>query len=223
VESQIVRLKQRGVLDKGFREFATRLFQRRNKKVGEKRVSQLSPGEFFDLYSAERIAAGGVFVYPTDTVYGIGCDALNEKAVERVFEIKERDKNKPLSVAFSDVDDLLGFVYVDESDEKELREKLPGPYTFIVKNKSIPRVVTGGLDTIGVRVPDHDRIRRIIKLAGRPIVTTSANPSGAPAVNSIQEIPDEFLKRVDFMIDEGVCGSGRPSRIINLVTGEKLR
>ena len=172
---------------------------------------------------ARRVRAGEVFIYPTDTVYGIGCDALNEEAVKRVFDAKGRDFKKPLSVAFKDVPQLLRFVDVDEGQRREMGGKLPGPYTFIVKNKRIPKTVTAGLETVGVRVPGHDLIRELIRESGVPIVTTSANLAGGPAPSSIHEIPGEMIEMVDFVIDAGKCGSGKPSAIIDLTTGERLR
>lgn len=172
---------------------------------------------------ARRVKAGEVFVYPTDTVYGIGCDALNEEAVKKVFDAKGRNFKKPLSVAFNDMTHLLRFVDVNEEQRGEMEMKLPGPYTFIVKNKHIPQIVTGGLDTIGVRIPKHDLLRELIRESGVPIVTTSANLAGGPAPSHICEIPNEVIERVSFVIDAGKSGSGKPSTIIDLVTGKKIR
>jgi L-threonylcarbamoyladenylate synthase len=169
------------------------------------------------------VKAGEVFIYPTDTVYGIGCDALNEEAVKRVFDAKGRDFNKPLSVAFKDVPQLLRFVDVDEGQRREIEGKLPGPYTFIVKNKHLPKTVTAGLETVGVRVPRHDLIRELIRESGVPIVTTSANLAGGPAPSHIYEVPNEVIEKADFAIDAGKCGSGKPSTIIDLSTGKCLR
>jgi L-threonylcarbamoyladenylate synthase len=114
-------------------------------------------------------------------------------------------------------------VSVDDGQEELLKEKLPGPYTFIVKNKAVPRVVTGGLDTLGVRVPDYGLVRELIREADTPIVTTSANISGEKTPCSIHEIPYSVLEQVGFVIDAGACKLGRPSEIIDLATGEKLR
>jgi|GEM_PF-362563 len=246
VESQIVRLRPKQKLDKGFLDFVTKLFQGRNKKLGEKRVNQLTPEELLSMYTenhtekkkpaeiidirgadlsemAKRIKSGAVFIYPTDTVYGIGCDALNEGAVKRVFEIKGRVFDKPLSVAFGDIMQLLKFVSVDEDQKKELREKLPGPYTFIVKNKGVPKLVTAGRDTVGVRIPDYSLLLALIREVGGPIVTTSANLSGQGPARSVFELPPEILREVDFVLDGGRCELGRPSTVINLTSGERLR
>jgi len=172
---------------------------------------------------AERIKNGEVFIYPTDTVYGVGCDALNEEAVAKVFKLKERSGTKPLSVAFHDVEELLKYVTVDDEQETEIREKLPGAYTFIAINKGIPKIVTACFDTLGVRVPDYAPIREIIRKAETPITTTSANLSGKSPALTIHDLPNEILENVDFVLDAGRCGSGNPSTIINLVTGKQIR
>ncbi len=172
---------------------------------------------------AERIRGGEVFIYPTDTVYGIGCDAFNKDSVRRIFRIKQRPRNKPLSVAFCDIDQLLRCVSLSSGQEALLRKRLPGPYTFIVMNRTIPKIVTGGLDTIGVRIPDYGLVRRIIREADTPIVTTSANISGERAPDSLHEISCDLLNRVDFVIDAGKCELGRPSEVIDLTTGRRLR
>ena len=169
---------------------------------------------------AMRICSGEIFVYPTDTVYGLGCNAMDVEAVEKIFEIKGRDQKKPLSVAFADLPMLID--YVDVADTSQLQEKLPGAYTFIVKNKKIPKVVSGGLDTIGVRIPGHIRLLELINHAGVPIVTTSVNFSGQAPACSISDIPTELLEKVDFIL-EGECGSGKPSTVINLEDNKILR
>lgn len=172
---------------------------------------------------AKRIKSGEVFVYPTDTVYGIGCDATNEKAVRRIVEIKDRDAGKPLSVAFCDVNQMLGYVSASAAEKREIAGKLPGPYTFIITNKSLPKVVTAGFETVGARVPDYAPILRLIKAAGVPIITTSANISGKPPACSVDEVPESVLKKVDFALDGGKCCSGKPSTVIDLATGKRLR
>jgi L-threonylcarbamoyladenylate synthase len=181
-------------------------------------ISSIRPEEV-----ASRIKQGRVFVYPTDTVYGLGCDATNGESVRRIFEIKRRPPDKPLSVAFSGVDELLGYINADEGQKAMLRKKLPGPYTFIVNNKSIPRFVTGGGGTLGVRVPNYSPLLNIIKKAGAPIITTSANLSGCPAPGNIHEIDPRILQGADFVLDGGSIGSGKPSEVIDLTTGERLR
>jgi L-threonylcarbamoyladenylate synthase len=167
-----------------------------------------------DLKEAiERVRQGQVFIYPTDTVCGIGCDALNEEAVKRIFEIKKREQ-KPLSVAFANAAQLKEFT--------EYESKLPpGPYTLIVPRGKIPKTVSCGLDTVGARIPASPYILKLILSTG-PIVTTSANFSGEPPVASLEEIPQSLKNKVDFVFDTKQRGSGKPSEIIT-ATGERLR
>jgi len=172
---------------------------------------------------AERVRQGQVFIYPTDTVYGIGCDATNEASVKRVYAIKGRDFKKPLSVAFSQMEHLIRFVSINETGRETMAGKLPGAYTFIVKNKSISPGVTASLGTVGVRIPDYQPLLSLIKKAGVPVVTTSANLSGEVPSNDIANLSPEILKKADFVIDAGECGSGKPSTIIDLSTGKKIR
>lgn len=166
---------------------------------------------------------GAVIIYPTDTIYGMGCDALNEAAVGRIFVIKGREFDKPLSVAFSDISQAKEYADLKGIDEKTLGSRLPGPYTIIVGRGNIPSNVTCGLDTVGIRVPNHDLVRELAKRLGRPIVTTSANLSGAESTNDFSQISGELVDGVDLVIDSGVCGSGRASTIIDARRGKILR
>jgi len=179
-------------------------------------------------YIAERILAGEVFIYPTDTVYGIGCDCTNLKAVRRVKEIKGRDFKKPLSLAFPDTliskasifDD---FVFLDPEKKEIMEEFLPGPYTFILgKKDKIPDEVTGGLPTVGVRIPEVDFLLDIIRRTGVPIVTTSANLSGEPPTNDFRRIDRKLLDEVDFAVNAGRFGTGIPSRVVDLTKKGKI-
>lgn len=172
---------------------------------------------------AKRIAKGEVFIYPTDTIYGIGCDATNVESITRIFDIKQRQRGKPFSVAFSDMQMLLRYVDVDEGQKEAMAEKLPGAYTFIVNKKGIPDAATAGLPTVGVRIPDFGPLKRLIAKAKVPIVTTSANTSGEHPASTIQEISHQLLNSVDFAIDAGRCGSGVASTVIDLATGKKIR
>ncbi|MBN2517592.1 MAG: threonylcarbamoyl-AMP synthase [Candidatus Altiarchaeota archaeon] len=170
----------------------------------------------------DRVRAGEVFIYPTDTVYGIGCDATNAEAVERVRAIKGNSPDKPFSIAFSDLAQVKKFIDLDPNMEKVMEEKLPGPFTLIVERGGIPKFVTGGLGTVGVRVPDCELARDLLRKFGKPIITTSANPSRDKAPKAISEIQGEFLGKVDFAIDGGPCKLGTPSSIIDLTRGGAL-
>ncbi|MBP5093496.1 MAG: threonylcarbamoyl-AMP synthase [Abditibacteriota bacterium] len=168
--------------------------------------------------AADVLRWGGLVVFPTETVYGIACDARNTAAVERVFEIKRRERGKALPVQVASPT-LLYTVARDISPEAlSLAEKyMPGPVTLVLrKHPDIPDTVTGGLDTVGVRVPDHPAALELLESFGGPIVATSANLSGeAPAANAVDAMKALGTK-VDFCLDGGECPGGVPSTVVDM-------
>lgn len=163
----------------------------------------------------ERISSGEVFIYPTDTIYGLGCDATNQDAVERIREIKKR-QDKPFSIIAPNKDWILKNCYSDEGVLAWM-EKLPGPYTLIMRLKNKNCIVPGvnnDKDTIGVRIPNH-WISHVINLLNRPIVTTSANIVNRDFMTSFENLDIDVMKQTDFIIYEGEK-RGRPSVIVNL-------
>ena len=162
---------------------------------------------------------GGVIGYPTDTTYGIGCAISDLNAVNKIFEIKGRDFEKPLSVAFSSIEMAKNYVELPEMYEKILREYLPGPFTFLLaKNELIGDKITAGLPRVGVRIPKYDIVLKIIEELGEPIITTSANLSGEPDVIK----SDDLKVSVDFLV-RGECPIGIPSTLIDLDSKKILR
>lgn len=159
------------------------------------------------------IKAGKIFIYPTDTIYGIGCDATNNDAVMRVRAIKQRPDNPFSSIAPSKQWILEKCVV---PDSKEL-DRLPGPFTFILKPKDVyplAPMVNPTHTEMGIRIPDH-WFTSVISEAGVPFVTTSVNYSGEKHMESLEEVPKEILDQVDYVIYEGVK-KGQSSAKINL-------
>jgi len=167
------------------------------------------------------VSGGGIAVYPTDTVYGIGCTVFNEKAVRRIFEIKGRTR-KPLSIALGDVKNIERYVHTNENFKK-VKKLLPGPVTFIMKKKDIPDFVTCGLDTVAVRVPDFKPLLRALSKISQPIITTSANISGNPAPTCAEEIDERILKSVDYFWNCGSTKYRNVSTIVDLINGKVIR
>ncbi len=131
--------------------------------------------------AAEIIKKGGVVIYPTDTVYGLGANALDEKAVRKVFEIKKRDFKKPISVIVRDLEMAKRVASFSKNTEKILKKILPGPVTVILyKKKILPDILTGGSKKIGLRIPDCNFTKKLMSKLDFPITTTSANISGKP-------------------------------------------
>ncbi|WP_273476656.1 L-threonylcarbamoyladenylate synthase [Methanobrevibacter woesei] len=165
------------------------------------------------------MAHGGVVLYPTDTVYGLGVNIFNKKAVRRIYDIKKRSLMKPLSIIVSSKDAISHVANLRTRDKIYVDKFLPGPYTLILnKTKIVPRVVTSGLKHVGVRIPDNEIACRISDLF--PVTTTSANLSDHEVCETPDEILDQLNHDVDLVIDVGKLKRNKPSTIINL-TSEK--
>ena len=161
------------------------------------------------------LADGGVILYPTDTVYGLGANIFDNKAVRRIFEIKQRSFLKPLSILVRDVDAIDLVARISQGQKNTISSYLPGPYTFILnKRKIVPRVITSGLTNVGVRVPDCELACRLASIF--PITTTSANLSDDEVLTRPDDILDQLGCEVDFVIDAGDLKSNQPSSIIDL-------
>ena len=165
------------------------------------------------------MAHGGVVLYPTDTVYGLGFNIFNRKAVRSIYDIKKRSLMKPLSIIVSSKDAISHVANLRTRDKIYVDKFLPGPYTLILnKTKIVPRVVTSGLKHVGVRIPDNEIACRISDLF--PVTTTSANLSDHEVCETPDEILDQLNHDVDLVIDVGKLKRNKPSTIINL-TSEK--
>ena len=158
--------------------------------------------------AAEAIRAGKLVVYPTETVYGLGADATDPEAVERVFEAKGRPRDNPLSVAFHDVDAALAMTEPTDRAERFLRALLPGPVTVVVaRGTDLPDALTGGRERVGVRVPDHSVARALAREAG-PVTATSANLSGEGSVTDPDDLASDLRERADVVLDRGPTPGG---------------
>ena len=155
------------------------------------------------------IKEGKVFIYPTDTIYGIGCDATNKESVQRIREIK--NSQKPFSVIAPNKD------WINEyCDAGEELKKLPGSYTFIYK--STANVACNNGETLGVRIPNHP-FSKLVEEANVPFVTTSVNKTGEKPIISPKDIPQEILRKIDIVVNAGII-EGNPSTIIDYTKKE---
>lgn len=161
----------------------------------------------------------GLVVYPTDTIYGLGADALSEYAVERVYEAKMRPRAMPVSVAVSDVEMLGAIACLDGVAETFVDRFLPGPVTVVLKAKScLPAILTGGTGLIGVRIPDHPVPLAVVRELDAPITATSANIHGGPNPVTVNDVHVPH----DFLIDGGRL-PGTPSTVVDLVNRTVVR
>ncbi len=177
----------------------------------------------FDLAVSEAVKflrEGKIIVYPTDTIYGLGCDALNENTVKKVFEIKKRDAGKPLSVIVKDISKIKEVAFIDKEKEKIASNIFPGPYTLVFPGpRNIPEIVTGGQNSIGIRIPDNLITKAISQHFKNPIVTTSVNLSGEESLSDPFKIVEYFKDKnfdPDLILDCGKIKDARPSIIIDL-------
>lgn len=160
---------------------------------------------------------GGVIAYPTDTLYGIGCDIKNKKAIERVYQIKQRPKHKPFSFICADLKNISQYAKVSNYAYKTMRRLLPGPYTFILEgSKQVPKMMLTKRKTAGIRVPDNAICHALIDALGNPIISTTASTPNGERFNEPWLIDDHFGKQLDVVIDGGPV-IGEPSSVISLL------
>ena len=172
--------------------------------------------------AAEAVRDGDLVVYPTETVYGLGADALCEAAVERVFDAKRRDRDKPVSLAVADVDAALAYVDATHREEAFMREFLPGPVTVLCeKTDEVPDALTGGRSRVGVRVPDNEMALALLREAApTPVTSTSANVSGRSSATRVADLDSEIRDAAAVVLDGGETAGGTGSTVVNVETGE---
>ena len=164
------------------------------------------------------VRRGDLVVYPTETVYGLGADALDADAVERVFELKGRDRSNPLSLGVASVDDALRYTRPTERAVAFARAFLPGPVTVVVdRGDRVPDALTAGRDRVGVRVPDHDLARALLGETG-PLTATSANVSGTGSVTHPDQLSDRVREGVAAVLDDGET-PGTESTVVDPESG----
>lgn len=169
--------------------------------------------------AAEIIKKNGIVIYPTETVYGIGANIFSEDALNKVFAIKKRNAKKPISVAVSDFGMMDELAYVGERERRFIEKFLPGPVTVLLRKKEkVPDMLTSDSELVGIRYPDHEPTIKLIKLAGVPITSTSANVSGEAPPRRVEEIKIS----ADYIIDGGEL-KGEPSTVVDLVNRKILR
>lgn len=160
---------------------------------------------------------GGVIAYPTDTTYGIGCSIFNKKGLERIYQVKQRDKRKPFSFICSDLAEVSRYARLTNVAFKAMKRCLPGPYTFVLEaSREVPDLLTTRQKTVGIRIPDNRICMAIVQELGAPIVTTSANLSGEEPVGDPFEIQRIFGNGLDLVVDGGLLATD-VSTVINMV------
>jgi tRNA threonylcarbamoyl adenosine modification protein (Sua5/YciO/YrdC/YwlC family) len=168
--------------------------------------------------AVELLDAGEVIAYPTDTVYGLGCDLFNKKAIDRLYQIKPMPRTHQLAFICPDLSDIARYAIVDNQQYRLLRRALPGPYCFILEaTREVPKIVQSKRKTVGIRVPNHEVILAIVRELGRPVISTTAAPTGSEPMLDPAEVDDMF-SGLALTLDGGVGGTV-PSTIVDLSQG----
>lgn len=181
------------------------------------RINPDNPQERLLRRVAEVLADGGIIAYPTDTCYGIGCDLLNKKAIERVYQLKKRPLAKPFSFICGDLKNISEYAKVSNFAYKTMRRLLPGPYTFILEgSRLVPKIMLTRRKTAGIRVPDHAICLKLVQLLGHPIITTSASREDGTVMSDPYDIAEYYKPPLDLVIDGGIVVP-EPSSVISLI------
>ena len=160
---------------------------------------------------------GGIVVYPTDTYYGIGCDIMNKRAIEKIYQLKQRNKSKPFSFICSGLKNISNYAKVSNYAYKTMKRLLPGPYTFILEgSRLVPKIMLTKRKTAGIRVPDNPICLALVNELENPLLTTSATKPDGTIFHDASLIHDFFGTRVEVVIDGSIV-PGLPSSVISLI------
>lgn len=166
--------------------------------------------------AVELLKEGGIIIYPTDTVYGIGCDIFNRDALEKIFRIKNTGDEKLFSFVCSDLKDISRYAKVSDYAYRTMKHLLPGPFTFILPAaKVVPKKLWSKRKTVGIRIPNHQVSLTLVRELGNPIISTSTTNENGEVLINPEEIKSIFEDRVDLMLSSGNL-SGQPSSVIDL-------
>ncbi len=184
------------------------------------KVSDKNTSEVIFTRAAQILACGGIIAYPTETFYGLGADATNEKAIQKIFAVKGRDFKNPISLIISRTDDIYPFVEnVPYLAQKLMAEFWPGALTIVFKATTfVSTLLTADSGKIGLRVSSHSGAQRIVQKLGRPLTATSANLSGAPECVRAADVVSQLGNKIDAIIDLGNTPGAIGSTIIDVTT-----
>ena len=181
------------------------------------KINSQNPQDRLIRKISEILQKGGIIAYPTDTHYGIGCDILNKRSIERIYQLKQRGKNQPFSFICSDLKNISHYAKVSKYAYKTMKRLLPGPYTFILEgSKLVPKIMLTKRKTAGIRVPDNPICLALVKELGNPVITTSATMPDGTIFHDASLIHEHFGNRVDVVVDGSIV-PGQPSSVILLI------
>jgi tRNA threonylcarbamoyl adenosine modification protein (Sua5/YciO/YrdC/YwlC family) len=165
---------------------------------------------------ANILSDGGLIAYPTDTYYGIGCDIMNKRAIEKIYQLKQRNKAQPFSFICADLKNISQYAKVSNYAYKTMKRLLPGPYTFILPgSKLVPKIMLTKRKTAGIRVPANNICLALVQALGNPVISTSATGPEGDVFQDASLIHDHFGTRLDAVIDGGPVAD-MPSSVVSL-------
>lgn len=168
------------------------------------------------------LEAGGLIAYPTDTYYGIGCDLFNKKAIERIYQLKQRPRTKPLSFIAADLSEISRYAHVSNAAFATMKRLTPGPYTFVLEATAlVPKIVVTKQKTVGIRVPDSAIALALVRALGRPLVSTSASTPEGQVLIDPSDIQDLLGHGLELVIDGGYQ-LDEPSTVLDLTGAEAV-
>jgi tRNA threonylcarbamoyl adenosine modification protein (Sua5/YciO/YrdC/YwlC family) len=169
-------------------------------------VHPITPQSRHINFAAEVLKNDGVIIYPTDTVYGIGCSVFNTRAIERIYDIKQQDKRKPFSFICADLSHISEYAKVSNTAFRLMKQLIPGPFTFVLpagRLKQLPKSIISKRKTVGIRVPNNAICHALIKELGHPILSASVTDIHGNIINDPDNIKEEYDHRVDLILDGG--------------------
>jgi tRNA threonylcarbamoyl adenosine modification protein (Sua5/YciO/YrdC/YwlC family) len=168
-------------------------------------------------HAAQVLRQGGIIIYPTDTIYGLGCDITNPAAIERIRHIKGRDPKKPMSFICAHLNQVCQYAHVTDFAYRILKHVLPGAYTFVLPaTTATPQILQSNQHTVGLRIPDHRITQALVENLGNPIISTSANRSNEAVLTDPCQLETTFGNEVDLIIESGALPI-YPSSVISLL------
>jgi len=162
--------------------------------------------------AVEILKQGGIIIYPTDTAYGMGCDLFNKRAIEKIYDIKQRSRKQPFSFICADLTDISNYAVVSNYTYKIMKRMLPGPYTFVLKaSRLVPKILLPKRKAVGIRVPDNRICLALVSELGHPIISTSVTTQQKEILADPQDMESMFKHCVDLVIDGGILASEQSS------------
>jgi len=162
--------------------------------------------------AVEILKQGGIIIYPTDTAYGMGCDLFNKRAIEKIYDIKQRSRKQPFSFICSDLTDISNYAVVSNYTYKIMKRMLPGPYTFVLRaSRLVPKILLPKRKAVGIRVPDDRICLALVNELGHPVISTSVTTQQKEILADPQDMESMFKHCVDLVIDGGILAPEQSS------------